>query len=232
MKNRFSVSAKLCAAALVALLAACAPGMPGSTYNLGEARVKLVAYHDDGAYMRDFARVDANALDYITRRAPQVKKPAIVLDVDETSLSNWPQLQANGLDLEVKGPCSLPKGPCGFHAWAQRSADKPLQPTLDLFRAARKTGVTVFFITGRDETVRAATEKNLHLAGYRGWKKLILRPAHSKTPSAADYKVPERAKIEKMGYTIIANVGDQPSDLAGGHAERAYLVPNPFYRIP
>jgi hypothetical protein len=29
----------------------------------------------------------------------------------------------------------------------------------------------------------------------------------------------------------IANVGDQPSDLAGGYAERTFLVPNPFYRI-
>jgi len=27
-------------------------------------------------------------------------------------------------------------------------------------------------------------------------------------------------------------MGDQPSDLAGGHAERSYLLPNPFYRIP
>jgi acid phosphatase len=50
--------------------------------------------------------------------------------------------------------------------------------------------------------------------------------------SAADFKVPQRRKIEAAGYTIIANIGDQPSDLAGGHAERTYLLPNPFYRIP
>jgi len=49
---------------------------------------------------------------------------------------------------------------------------------------------------------------------------------------AADYKAAERAKIEAQGYTIIANVGDQPSDLAGGHALRGFLLPNPFYRIP
>jgi hypothetical protein len=27
-------------------------------------------------------------------------------------------------------------------------------------------------------------------------------------------------------------VGDQPSDLAGGHAERGFLLPDPYYRIP
>ena len=40
-----------------------------------------------------------------------------------------------------------------------------------------------------------------------------------------------RQKIEADGYAIIANLGDQPSDLAGGHAE-PFLLPNPYYRIP
>ena len=35
-----------------------------------------------------------------------------------------------------------------------------------------------------------------------------------------------------MGYRIVVNMGDQPSDLAGGYAEKAVLLPNPFYRIP
>jgi uncharacterized Zn finger protein len=43
---------------------------------------------------------------------------------------------------------------------------------------------------------------------------------------------PERGKIEAQGYNIIANVGDQPSDLSGEHAERTFQLPNPFYRIP
>jgi hypothetical protein len=39
-----------------------------------------------------------------------------------------------------------------------------------------------------------------------------------------------------MHYAIIANLGDQYSDLigddAGDHAERCYKLPNPFYFIP
>jgi acid phosphatase len=50
--------------------------------------------------------------------------------------------------------------------------------------------------------------------------------------TAAAFKAPVRATIERENYTIIANMGDQPSDLAGGHAERTFLLPNPFYRIP
>jgi hypothetical protein len=59
-----------------------------------------------------------------------------------------------------------------------------------------------------------------------------MRPRGSNSGPAADFKAPERGKIEAQGYNIIANVGDQPSDLSGGHAERAFQLPNPFYRIP
>lgn len=33
-------------------------------------------------------------------------------------------------------------------------------------------------------------------------------------------------------YRIIANVGDQRSDLEGGYSATSYLLPNPMYRAP
>jgi HAD superfamily, subfamily IIIB (Acid phosphatase) len=49
----------------------------------------------------------------------------------------------------------------------------------------------------------------------------------------ADFKTAARSDIDgRLGYTIIANAGDQDSDLRGGHAERTFKVPNPFYYIP
>lgn len=101
-----------------------------------------------------------------------------------------------------------------------------------LFNSARTSGVAVFFITGRYEPERAATARNLRAVGYRGWAELMMRPNDTSKWSVARYKAMERAKIEAQGYTIIANVGDQPSDLEGGHAERGFLLPDPFYRIP
>ena len=50
--------------------------------------------------------------------------------------------------------------------------------------------------------------------------------------SAADLKAPLRSDIEREGYTIIANIGDQASDLLGGPAERSFRLPAPFYRVP
>jgi HAD superfamily, subfamily IIIB (Acid phosphatase) len=59
-----------------------------------------------------------------------------------------------------------------------------------------------------------------------------MEPTGAHYVSAADFKAPQREQIEQRGYTIIANLGDQPSDLDGGFSEQTYLLPNPFYRIP
>jgi hypothetical protein len=129
-------------------------------------------------------------------------------------------------------PCdTLPKGPCGGEAYDRKGAP-PLLPTLHLAELAKDKGVAIFFITGRHEVEREMTEKNLHDAGYPTWVRVFMRPDGTATESAADFKAPVREEIEKMGYTIVVNIGDQPSDLKGAHAEVAFLLPNPFYRIP
>jgi acid phosphatase len=206
--------------------AARAPG------NLGELKRQITEYKRSGGYDRDVEAVLSKAEGYIVRRAASVRMPAIILDIDETSLSNWPAIQANDYGRITDGPCNLPAGPCGLGSWVSSGRAEAIRPTLRLFRAARSKGVSVFFITGRNEAARVPTEMNLLQAGYDGWAKLVMRPTGSSTASAAEYKAPERAKIAARGFTIIANIGDQPSDLAGGNAERTYLVPNPFYRIP
>ena len=200
--------------------------------NLGDLKQQIREYQRSGAYDRDLAKVAAAARAYVEQRAGEVSKPALVLDIDETSLSNWPQLEANDFGYIPKGPCrNLPEGPCGSLAWDTTLRAKAIGPTLELFNAARAKGVSVFFITGRRESERRVTAANLRAAGYHGWAGLVMRRPNDKR-SVADYKSDERARIEANGYAIIANMGDQPSDMAGGHAERSFLLPDPFYRIP
>jgi HAD superfamily, subfamily IIIB (Acid phosphatase) len=38
--------------------------------------------------------------------------------------------------------------------------------------------------------------------------------------------------VAELAGTILVNVGDRDSDLAGGHARRAFKLPNPMYYIP
>ena len=131
----------------------------------------------------------------------------------------------------INGPCDLP-GVCAWRPWDLTARSTVIQPTLDTYNTAKSLGAAVFFITGRDEGQRAATEQNLLAAGYTGYTRLIMAPPGVPFASAADFKAPQRAGIQNEGYTIVANIGDQPSDLAGGNAQQTFLLPNPFYRIP
>jgi acid phosphatase len=206
---------------------------PAEPANIGDLKSEAVAYHDSGAYLTDLQLVTAPAIAWISEEAPRVDRPAVVFDIDETALSNWEAIRANDFGRVIEGSCTaLPAGPCGWRAWDLKAQSTVIAPTMDVFTTAMADGAAVFFITGRDESQRAATERNLAEAGYAGFRQLIMEPVGAHFDSAADFKAPQRAKIEEQGYTIIANLGDQPSDLAGGSAEQTYLLPNPFYRIP
>jgi acid phosphatase len=200
--------------------------------NLGVLKLQLLDYKCFGAYDRDVANVLAEAKAYLEYRADGVGKLALVLDIDETSLSNLPALLADDFGFFRGGSCTLVPGePCGFDRWITDHTAEPILPTLDLFNAAKAKGVAVFFISTRREDQRIATVNNLKAVGYEGWADLILKQPGDKS-SAQEFKTAGRKQIESWGFTIIANVGDQYSDLRGGHAERVFKVPNPFYFIP
>jgi predicted secreted acid phosphatase len=201
--------------------------------NIGQLKAQLKTYKRC-AYLMDVERVLVAAKDYISARAPVVTRPALVLDIDETALSNWPEIEQNDFAYFPTGPCSMEQNsPCGDRDWELSAHAAVIPPTLELFNAAKDLGVAVFFVTGRQEEpkLREATARNLSLAGYFGWSGLVMRAA-APDCNVACYKTGARAKIVAEGYAIIANVGDQESDLAGEYAERVFKVPNPFYFIP
>jgi len=199
--------------------------------NFGVARYRLEDYADcvgtGGCYWADLdaqaKRAEAELARLIaTRKAGE--KLAVVLDIDETSLTNYCEMKR-----EDYGFISVP-----FNEWAVSSdADMALPGTLRLFNQARAKGVEVFFITGRPGEQRAATARNLEAAGYKGWKGLALREGVEKTMATVEYKSEERKKIVDAGYRIVMSVGDQWSDLNGEpKAEISVKLPNPFYYLP
>jgi len=208
------------------------PQAPPPPLNIDKIKDVLLAYQAEN-YDGDVAAVFATARAYIEGRAGEASKPGLVLDIDETSLSNWANIKANNFGFIADGACDrLPSGPCGFKAWILQGVAPAIKPALDLFNAAKAKGVAVVFITGRRDRERQATLWNLDRAGYEGWAKLVTRPDDDAHATVEAYKTEERRKLAEAGYTIIATVGDQQSDLDGGFAECTFKVPNPFYFIP
>src|SRR5258708_4305603 len=151
------------------------------------------------------------------------EKLALVLDIDETALSDLAG-ETHDNSGYIQNDSNL---------YGSLRCGTAIAGTLRLFREAEKDNVTVFFITGRPEGQRTDTEANLRGVGYDHWEKVYLRPEdHPKNQRAAEYKSGERAKIAAMGYRIVLNVGDQMSDLVGDpQAEHSVKLPNPFYSI-
>lgn len=197
--------------------------------NLGLVKKEVQSYHDSGLYEKEVARVIAQARAYlveqvaINARRAQPKKLALVLDIDETSLSNYNKMVKR--DFWPSTPAQLLK--------EVLAGDSPaILPTLSLYKKARQLGVTVFFVTGRPQFALKATRTNLLDIGYSHWAGLFLRPNSYQKKSIIPFKSSVRKAITKRGYTIIASIGDQYSDLEGGYSQRGFKVPNPFYYLP
>src|SRR5262245_3224756 len=67
----------------------CASQSCASPPNLYETQQQVDDYIRSGRYDADVARVASDAQHWLELSAGSAKKPAIVLDIDETSLSNW-----------------------------------------------------------------------------------------------------------------------------------------------
>jgi predicted secreted acid phosphatase len=218
-------------AATLLLAAGCAGAPPARVPDLWEVKRELTEYVASGRYEAGVAAVAGEARAHLAERARAGGKLALVLDIDETSLSNIVPLQASDYGRIIGGPCDLPGGPCGMLAWIRLARAPAITPVAELAAEAQRLGVAVFFISGRPESVRAPTERNLRAQGL-AWTAVILQPDDFHPASVVAFKGPARESIVEQGYTIIVNVGDQWSDLDGGYAERTFKLPNPFYVIP
>src|SRR5215212_1674369 len=139
-------------------------------------------------------------------------------DIDETSLFNAPCLEPVNWDLRGLATCAAQGGGVAT-------------PAVRLYNLARRKHVTVAFITGRPDAIASVTRQNLRDQGFHRGYKLVLKPASYTQDSVVPYKSDARATFRRQGYTILENVGDQQSDLAGGHARHRYKLPNPVYVI-
>lgn len=210
------------------------------TYGITQMPAAIRGYNDSGQYAADLATVGNNAERSLNNQIKRLAKspgpgkysecnkngkkckqvkPAIVFDIDETSLSNYAGLDAVNFSQT------------GVVPGAAAGNDPAITQTRDLYDFAVSNGVKPFFITGRPEVLQSVAQSNLEQVGYDDGFTLITKPPDA--PSTIEYKSGERAQIEEQeGYKILINIGDQDSDLAGGHAVRAFKLPNPMYFIP
>jgi predicted secreted acid phosphatase len=195
---------------------------------LSQLKTEIKAYHDSGEYNKELTQAIATATHYIVQRAETNEKSthpqklAIVLDIDETCLSNYSYLIARDFADDKQKMHS---------AWREAKAPA-IKPMLSLYRKALENHVSVFFVTAREKSFQKPTYENLKSAGYQQWTGIYFKPEHYDLPSKIPFKTEAREKITQKGYTVIASIGDQMSDLVGGYTEKTFKLPNPWYFAP
>ncbi|MDI1353263.1 MAG: HAD family acid phosphatase [bacterium] len=195
--------------------------------NLVIVKKEVIKYHDSGVYEQELAKKIGEAKQFLLQQVKlnhgkNQQKLALVLDIDETSLSNY--------DKMIKRDFTATSAQ--LHLENLKGDDSAIKPTLALYKEAIKNGIHVFFITGRRQSEKQATEHNLKAQGYTQWTGLYLRPKHYHHKSIVPFKSGTRAMLEKQGYIILATIGDQYSDIKGGYAKKGFKLPNPFYYLP
>jgi acid phosphatase len=198
--------------------------------NLDALKAQIRKYHDCtctcGCYTKDLDLQADRAIAFLRQRAahrlPQ-EKLALVLDIDETTLSNYQEMTKADFAYDSNA----------FNAWVDSAKAPAIAGTLRLFKEAQRLEVSVFFLTGRPEAQRDPTERNLRAQGFQNWQQLMLRPPEQASATALAFKSAARAEIAAQGYALVLNVGDQWSDLRGNpEAEFSVKYPDPYYYIP
>jgi len=205
---------------------------------------------DDSNYAKEARRVAADGEHFLRLPHHVTGTKAIVLDVDDTTLLTW--------NYEIFSNWAFNPTTNGQFVTEQRFPAVP--GMVAMAQEAEREGYAIFFLTGRGAAQEAATLGNLTAdsvgvdAGYpkpttlnNGEDGLFTKPAVANYPdylqaacandpngacTTIHYKSATRAHIESLGYEIVANFGDQFSDLEGGHADRTFKMPNPNYFLP
>ncbi len=204
----------------------------------------------DSNYANEASSIAGTAGSWLSSRGNMLIPPgkkSIVLDVDDTTLATW--------NYEIFSNWAY--NPTTNATFVNGQLFPAVPGMVDMVRSARSLGYSIFWITGRPTTQEAATLGNLGHdgvgvdAGYPapttlndGEDGLFTKPALVDYPqylkdacgtvacSTSQYKTATRKHIESLGYDIVANFGDQYSDLVGGFADRTYKMPNPNYFLP
>lgn len=153
-----------------------------------------------------------------------------MFDVDDTLLSTYDMYVGAmhyRLDRGLK------------NAWVRHKKFTAVPGMVAFAAAAKNSGCRVIVLSGRPASQAPDTVENLKAVGYptvRYFGRPTTAPPRYLTcgmPSTTEqFKTLTRAHLVRAGLRIVANVGDQSSDLAGGDAERDIRLPNRMYTIP
>jgi predicted secreted acid phosphatase len=198
---------------------------------------------NDSPYIREMSRITQRITPRLVDACRTADKkgqdPVVVLDADDTTLWTY--------DME-DGAMHFNFNPTVQNdEWVQPERFPATPGMVALSKAVDTAGCTLVGLTGRSDDQKAATLGNLAKVGYTGftspnyytkWTGVgsSQQPSYITCATAKcttiEYKSQTRKHVAAQGHRIVANLGDQFSDLIGGYGGLEVKLPNPTYYLP
>ena len=210
------------------------PPISDSTYNVGPYMAPQVeAYYTGAQIDRDRADVALAAWRFVrdwtrercgtTPAAVRECKAMVVFDVDETLLDSY--------SYSVAQDPQFTFDPTTWTEYVDACSYDPIPQARDLFNRLKALGVRIALVSSGDRDTKPDMVECLHAKGIKGWDRYIMRGDRAPELSGGEYKAIAREKLKRDGFTIVASVGDQVSDMSYGHLKRGFLMPNTMYYL-
>jgi 5'-nucleotidase (lipoprotein e(P4) family) len=132
--------------------------------------------------------------------AGELKKPAIIVDIDETLLDNSP--------YEARLIKTGESFPLGWQEWTGLAQARPLPGAVGFLRYCDSLGIAIFYVSNRRVAEQAATMKNLEKTGFPQ-----ISEDHFYLRTGESSKEKRRQEIREK-YNILLLVGDNLNDFA------------------
>jgi 5'-nucleotidase (lipoprotein e(P4) family) len=179
------------------------------------------------------------ALEQSADDSREEKKPAIIVDIDETVLDNSPYQARLVLDGKTYTDES-------WKAWVNQCEASPVPGALPFLIEASRKGVEIFYVTNRKVELEESTRKNLAKFGFPLNAKLDTVLTKNEQPDWTSDKTSRRRLIAKT-HRVLMLIGDDFGDFSGAarvdfrtrkEAGEAYghlwgcgwfILPNPTY---
>jgi predicted secreted acid phosphatase len=197
----------------------------------------LLALLESGQWYREVRLVLKVGRRFLRTVLPR-EHSVVVFDVDDTALSS----------VVYMARTHFARHPSASPDWYHCACVPALLPVLEFYHIVLHLGFSVVFISERPATAFHQTKEALVRAGFTTFKHLITRPPPEKALAggaprgstgaavkmkaemrAGQFKYESREALVAQGMDIVATVGDQDSDFAGGVHGMPVKLPNYLY---
>ena len=164
--------------------------------------------------------------------------PAVVMDIDETVL-NTGRFQSQLVKDHTRFSTAV------WREWMGRNEPPPIPGAREFISLAQSRGVTVFFVTNRDQATEAATRRHLSTAGIKLPQEVdTVLSANERPEWGADKG--SRRRFIAQSHRVLMVFGDDLGDFISEHrsppsaridsalqydywGSKWFMLPNPMY---